>query len=669
MSQYACCSLYRFLIEVVAVIALLTGLWSFTPSIMAQPALSVTPEGEMYNVAPYMQVYEDKTKRLTFADIHRHDFLGFSALGSISFNKGYTQSAYWLRFRIVTASKHPFDWLLEIGYPNLHRLDLYILRTGRNLVVKKGGAIEPFERREFTSPSFVFVLDDSACSTISVPTLPDTLTCYLRVETGSSMIVPVTLYAPRVFDRHSIVQYLLYGLLYGVMVAMAYYNLFLAVSVRERFYLYYVFYVLAFVLADIAITGLGAVFTQSVQIIWMRLLPFFMPLSSLCATLFARNFLHPAEYSPRADKVLRGVAVVHVVVLVLTFVVPYSVIIPFIAMMIGVVCTILISVGIISLRSGYRPARFFLAGWIVFLTAAIMRSFSTVGVTPFTWWAEHVPLVGAALETLLLSLALADRINLLKRRQAEALERAVEQRTAELKDTNTALEEANHFKTQMLSIAAHDLKNPLSAIMGLAEVASFDLAPDHEIRPLLFQIQAVADRMVKLIRDLLDSAAIELGSMTLKCQTMSLSLLLVGIVSRYFFPAEQKRQTITVEIEDDVMVFADADRLEQVFDNLLSNAVKYSLLGTTITVRLLVQQATARVEIQDAGPGMSADDKAKLFRMFQPLSATPTGGESNSGVGLAITKKIVDLHKGQIWVESELGRGATFVVELTMGHL
>jgi signal transduction histidine kinase len=164
----------------------------------------------------------------------------------------------------------------------------------------------------------------------------------------------------------------------------------------------------------------------------------------------------------------------------------------------------------------------------------------------------------------------------------------------------------------------------------------------------------------------LDSAAIELGSMTLNCHSMSLSLLLDGTVGRYLFAAEQKQQTIAVEIDDNVMVVADADRLEQVFDNLLSNAVKYSLLGTTITVRVFAKPNIARVEIHDAGPGISAEDQTKLFGLFQRLSAMPTGGESSNGVGLSITKNIVDLHEGHIWVESELGHGATFIVELAM---
>jgi signal transduction histidine kinase len=633
----------------------------------------VNPEDEQYNLAPYTQMYEDKTHRLTFAEINKPDFKGFSALRGTSLSAGYTKSAYWLTFRIVALPNRPFDWLLEIGYPNLHRLELYIKRANGSVVFKRGGALEPFARRELTAPSFVFALDDSTRSARlvhaaqNISTLPDTLTCYLRVETESAMIVPLKLYTSRAFERGTIVESLLYGLLYGVMMAMACYNLFLWITVRERFYLYYVFYVVFFLLGDIAIKGFGAVLTQSVQVLWVRSLPHVMPVSSLCAVLFARNFLRPAEYSPIADKVLLGAVVCHTLVLVLTLVVPYSVIVPAIAMMIGVVSIILLVTGIASLRSGYRPARFFVAGWTVFLTASLLRSFSTVGAYSFTWWADHMPIVGAALETLLLSLALADRINLLKRQQAEVLERAVKQRTAELNEANAALEQANRFKTQMLSIAAHDLKNPLSAITGFSEIIASELEPAHEMQSFLGHIQHTADRMGKLIRDLLDSAAMELGNITLTKQTVPLGMLVSAMKERYGLAVEAKRQRFVLDVAHEIEIEADIERLGQVFDNLISNAVKYSPPGATIAIRVSVREGWARVEVQDEGIGLSEEDKSRLFGFFQRLTAMPTDGESSNGVGLAIAKKIVDLHGGKIWCESERDKGiagAMFVVEL-----
>ena len=101
----------------------------------------------------------------------------------------------------------------------------------------------------------------------------------------------------------------------------------------------------------------------------------------------------------------------------------------------------------------------------------------------------------------------------------------------------------------------------------------------------------------------------------------------------------------------------------QVLENLVSNAVKYSPPGKNIFVRLKRHAEAVRVEVQDEGPGLSAEDQKKLFGKFARLSAKPTGGEHSTGLGLSIVKKMVEAMNGRVWCESELGRGATFIVE------
>lgn len=658
---------YRFLsrrvIYLLNFFTILTFLSFFSEYLLAETALVLASRAEKYSLAPFTSVFEDKSSQVPFDEVSKQNFTGFSPLTGTSLSAGYTKSAYWLRFRVVAAPNQPFDWLLEISYPNLHKVELFIKRREQSVLYKISGALHPFEERARTSPAFVFALDDSAKT---VRTLPDTITCFIRIQTESAMIAPLHIYAPQTFERATLIESLLYGLLYGVMTAMVCYNLFLWVTVRERFYLYYVFYVSMFVVGDIAIKGFGSVLTQSLQIHWVRLLPHVMPLSSLGAVLFARSFLRPVDYSPTADKILLGAVVFHLIIFVLTFVTPYPFIVPIIAMMIGVVSFILLVTGILSLRSGYRPARFFVAGWSVFLTASLLRSFSTVGAYSFTWWADHMPIVGAAAETLLLSLALADRINLLKRQQAEVLERAVEERTAELQETNDALEDANRFKTQMLSIAAHDLKNPLAQIIGFSQLAEMQLNDTAAVASLLRNVHHSANEMLALVKNILDSASMELGKIRIAPEPFSLAHLLNDLCETYRHSAAKKGQTISTEIAGELFIDGDGERLQQVFDNLLSNAVKYSPHGKRILVRTQLLKDCIRVEVQDEGPGLTENDKAKLFGFFQRLSALPTGGETSNGVGLAIVKKIVDLHDGCIWVESESGQGAKFIVELPL---
>jgi signal transduction histidine kinase len=242
----------------------------------------------------------------------------------------------------------------------------------------------------------------------------------------------------------------------------------------------------------------------------------------------------------------------------------------------------------------------------------------------------------------------------------------IESANKDLQTTNAQLDEANRLKTQLLSMAAHDLKNPLSAIIGLSEIALTDIPKHTTSWEMLGHIQTTAERMGLLIKDLLDAATIELGNIALHRSNVALPLLAHSIADRYQLNAEQKKQRIEVETEEEIIVSADAARLEQVFDNLISNAVKYSPQGKTIHLRVKKNSSNARIEVQDEGPGISAEDQKQLFGFFQRLSARPTGGESSNGVGLAIVRKIVDLHGGNIWVQSELGKGATFIMELPL---
>jgi signal transduction histidine kinase len=125
-----------------------------------------------------------------------------------------------------------------------------------------------------------------------------------------------------------------------------------------------------------------------------------------------------------------------------------------------------------------------------------------------------------------------------------------------------------------------------------------------------------------------------------------------------------KQQTIHLESEaSSVVVLVDPSLAVQVLENLISNAVKYSPPGKSIFVRLKKHAQGVRVEVQDEGPGLSAEDQKKLFGKFARLSAKPTGGEHSTGLGLSIVKKMVEAMKGKVWCESELGRGATFIVE------
>ena len=166
--------------------------------------------------------------------------------------------------------------------------------------------------------------------------------------------------------------------------------------------------------------------------------------------------------------------------------------------------------------------------------------------------------------------------------------------------------------------------------------------------------------MLVLINDLLDVTQIESGKLVLNKVSIELQNFLAESVSRHAALATPKGTRVLLDDCPAGTVMADPRRLRQVMDNLISNGVKYSPPGSAVRVSAQSTPLEWRVAVQDQGPGITEKDRRRLFQDFARLSAQPTGGEKSTGLGLAITRRVVQAHSGQIGVDSEPGRGASF---------
>jgi signal transduction histidine kinase len=238
------------------------------------------------------------------------------------------------------------------------------------------------------------------------------------------------------------------------------------------------------------------------------------------------------------------------------------------------------------------------------------------------------------------------------------------QKNAELTRLNKELSEANRLKTELLGIAAHDLKNPLQSILGFAELIK-ERVNDSFVQQYAQRIRTASERMVEMITLLLQDAAISQGKIALNLSEVNVSELCESLIEFYRMRAEEKGQVLQMQLEPNCIMQADRQYLVQIVENLLSNAIKYSESGKKITLSLRRVPADEAIEIavRDEGQGLTEEDKSKLFGKFQRLSAKPTGNESSTGLGLAIVKELVELHRGKIWAESDgKDKGATFYV-------
>jgi signal transduction histidine kinase len=235
----------------------------------------------------------------------------------------------------------------------------------------------------------------------------------------------------------------------------------------------------------------------------------------------------------------------------------------------------------------------------------------------------------------------------------------------ELNATNERLLVLNHEKSEFLGMAAHDLKNPLTVIMANGDMIKI-IKDTKALDEMADQIISASRRMHQLIKDLLDTNAIEEGRYASKIEACDLGQLVGQIVKQNLVSAERKQIDIRLGVPDGFLVRTDAASTLQILDNLISNAVKYSPQNSTVHVHLLPEKGHALVQVRDQGPGISDEDQKKLFQKYVRLTARPTGGESSTGLGLSIAKRLAQTLGGDIHCHSAMGAGSTFTLRLPL---
>lgn len=241
----------------------------------------------------------------------------------------------------------------------------------------------------------------------------------------------------------------------------------------------------------------------------------------------------------------------------------------------------------------------------------------------------------------------------------------VQQQKEEILRKNVELEDLNAEKNSLIGIVAHDLKSPLSQVKGLVSLVKMmsEQKLDPETAKMINMIEASVGNMSAMILKILDIEAVESKGINLTLEDVNLTDLLSTVVDRFDDEASKKSITLRRVIATGKMARVDSSYADQVFQNLISNAVKFSPQNKSITISLTEENDFVVCEVKDEGPGLTEDDKKKLFGKYQKLSARPTGAESSTGLGLSIVKKFVNAMQGEIWCESEFGKGASFFVK------
>ena len=252
-----------------------------------------------------------------------------------------------------------------------------------------------------------------------------------------------------------------------------------------------------------------------------------------------------------------------------------------------------------------------------------------------------------------------------QKKRGQELEKALKQ----VEELNENLQKMNEEKNTFMALVAHDLKNPLNAVLGYAQLvrANPQQFSETEYKEMFNDIEVSARIMTELITNYLEFTTIEAGKVELDMREIDISKIARYVTDSFASRADSKKIILEYNSNPpEININADKNALMQILDNLVSNAVKFSNPGKRVILSLSANDSTARCVVTDEGPGISPEDMQKLFKKFSRLSARPTAGESSTGLGLSIAKKLTEDMNGNIWCESEEGKGTSFLLEFQL---
>lgn len=367
-----------------------------------------------------------------------------------AFNQGYSTSVWWLKLALHNADTQPVERYLELSYAVLDHLDIHVYDGDKRIHSWTLGDLYPFGQRPVESRYFVIPLHWTAGQTLQI---------YYRIKTDTAVQAPLTLWERSAFEKEQGRSNIIYGLYFGAMVVIAVYNLLIFFVLWERSYLFYVLFVLAIPLFVASISGHAYHYLWPDWVLWNdHAIPVFLGLSFGASALFSRRFLRVKFWSVWVNRILASVALASFGCVALSFAVPYYISIHLLVPLGLFACLFEVLVGVLAWRKQVPNARYYLMAWMTLLLGGALLALNKMNVLPTNFLTEYAVQFGSVLEAVLLSFALAERINVERklryeaqseslqatRRLNEELEQRVLERTRALEIANARLEELSN---------------------------------------------------------------------------------------------------------------------------------------------------------------------------------------------------------------------------------
>lgn len=585
-------------------------------------------------------------------------------------NLGFGSDTYWIKLPLTAGNSGKTSWVLEIPYFGLDHIDLYHPDGS----VVKTGSLLPIESRDLFYRYYAFPIElDSRISDF-----------YLRVQSKQNITLPLRLWDQASFDRHLLTDNLIQAFYYGGLGVLAAFNFLIFLYLRDRSHLFYSLYAILFGLGIFAGNGYGRLLIWTQWPAWDQISQVvLLLLGTIAALLFTSSFLNTRQNQPVVDRILRMLAVAlggYSILMMLSesFGISRIVLFTFFPYLVMPVIVIVLYAGARAWQAKQYSAKFFLLAWGMLCAGGMMASLRQLDVIPTNWLTSYALQISSSLEMLLLSFALASRIQherlLREKAQLEALtskeslvqtllaseerlERQVQLRTNDLR---TMLESEKKLREQYIrfgSLISHEFRNPLGIIENQAALLT-RLSDNETLKKRLSIIRSATHRLALLFDRWLQGDRLESHIDKDRPQLIQLDAWLLEIIEKCkgYHP---NHRVIFIAPAQSPILLVDEKMLEVVVLNIIDNACKYSALHSTVIVKILPQSSRVGISIRDAGIGIDPALHEKIFDEY--VQVNPLPDKRGYGLGLSFVKKVMAFYGGEIQVMSTLGEGSEFI--------
>ncbi len=638
-------------------------------SIKAQKTILLENPDITYNIGSDVEILIDSTGLMSLDDIiSLENSKKFKP--NLSSNFHYSQSVYWVRLKVSNISKHK-DWLLCNLNNNPNLINFYYPVKNKTYKSVKTGILKSFDTRDIDYRKFVFHLNIIQGKEYIY---------YLRVDSRTIFPLDITIWSDKTFDNNIRLDYVLLGIFYGILLFILSYNVLLLFVHKANEHIYYVLFLISCILLFLSIDGLLQINISS-YFIKGRILPLIPTLCFIFFVVFSAFLLNVRETLPKIYISLIWILIIYCLFFILLLFINHYLIYIGLFFFFAITLIFLIIISIISNFSENYSIQYYMISLVGFILGILIFGLQQMDFIPQNIITNNFHKFGFIWLTLFISIAYADQLKLgVKnvnkdyrdlRKKHNKLKAIVKLHSSELVKAQTAAQIANNTKSEFLANISHELRTPLNAIIGYAELLASEVSGDKQ-NHYVDSIKISGKNLLTIINDILDLSKIEAGQMELKYTQVNIHELCTEVQQIFDVKLKAKHLDLQIDVEPHLpdAIILDKIRIRQVLMNLVGNAIKFTKEGY---IKLSIHKEYKDKEyskldliitVEDTGVGIPENHLNKIFQSFEQEDGKAAIQFSGAGLGLTISKRMVEMMNGILSVNSVMGEGSVFKIIL-----